>query len=392
MKILVVAFSYPPELGAAPSRLANMAEGLQKSGAEVDVLTALPNYPKGRIFDGYRARFYKKDIVNGINVYRYWTYPTISKKPVKRILNMFAFAFSLWAFAFRFKKIRSYNYVVIQSPPLVGAKSAMVLFKSLYRRKVVLNVSDLWPSTAVELGAIREGSVSHKYMCRLEKFLYRKADAIQCQSNELIQNICIDKPFFLYRNLQPTTINECFVESIAPFKIVYAGLCGVAQDILGLIKNIDFAKYGAEFHIYGGGNQANEIVDYLKAGCNSVYYHGFLDKAQMVNELSHYHASIVPLVTHITGAVPSKIFDLLPVGVPILFCGGGEGAQIVSDYHLGYVSEPADYKALEANIALISSMGINEYNALKMNCYSAARTDFSYEYQMGKYMEFLENI
>ena len=56
MKVLVVSFYYPPEIGAAASRISNMVEGLQREGAEVEVLTCLPSYPKGRIFEGYRHR------------------------------------------------------------------------------------------------------------------------------------------------------------------------------------------------------------------------------------------------------------------------------------------------------------------------------------------------
>ena len=70
MKILLVSFYYYPELGAAPSRITNMAEGFIAEGAEVDVLTCLPNYPKGRIFDGYRGRLYKKGCV-------IWTYASL---------------------------------------------------------------------------------------------------------------------------------------------------------------------------------------------------------------------------------------------------------------------------------------------------------------------------
>lgn len=395
MKVLVVAFSYAPELGAAPSRLTNMAEGLLKQGAEVDVLTCLPNYPKGRIFEGYRGRFYKKDIINGINVYRYWTYPSVSKKPLPRILNMFAFAMTLWAFAFRFKLIRTYTHVVIQTPPLVGAMSAMLLFKGLFRKKTILNVSDIWPMTAVELGAMREGSVSYKFMAWIERFLYKHMTAIQGQSNEILHHVeCMqpNKPRFLYRNLQPTKIVENLDVSSSSFKIVYAGLCGVAQNILGIIKNVDFKKYGAEFHIYGGGNQIGEIQEYLKNNECAVYYHGMLEKSSMVAELAKYQASIVPLVVRITGAVPSKIFDLLPVGIPILFCGGGEGAQIVKDYNIGLVSEPSDYIALEDNIKIMTSLPSEEYLVIKQNCYNAAVTDFSCVNQMNKYVEFLNGL
>ena len=71
MKVLVVSFYYEPELGAAPSRITNLAKGLKSFGVDVDVLTCLPNYPKGKIFDGYRGHFSMKETMDGINVFRY---------------------------------------------------------------------------------------------------------------------------------------------------------------------------------------------------------------------------------------------------------------------------------------------------------------------------------
>lgn len=105
MRVLIVSPSYLPEIGAAPSRITNMAEGLSGLGIEVDVLTCLPNYPKGRIFDGYRGGFSKTEDVNGITVFRYWTYASISKKPLVRLASMCAFATTLWCFALKRKRI-----------------------------------------------------------------------------------------------------------------------------------------------------------------------------------------------------------------------------------------------------------------------------------------------
>ena len=109
MKILLVSFYYYPELGAAPSRITNMAEGFIAEGAEVDVLTCLPNYPKGRIFDGYRGRLYKKEKTGKGTIFRYWTYATVSKNPIARAWGMISFALMMWLFAFKIRTIRSYG-------------------------------------------------------------------------------------------------------------------------------------------------------------------------------------------------------------------------------------------------------------------------------------------
>ena len=396
MKVLIVTDKYWPEVGAAPSRLANMAEGLCACGCEVDVLTSLPNYPKGRIFEGYRDCLFRQEKQNGITIFRYWVKATVSKKPLARIANMFSFACVMWLFSFRRKLIKSYDRIIIQTPSLVAATSAMIMMKKLYGRTCVLNVSDLWPLSAVDIGAIRHGSLSYRFMAMLERFLYRHADAILGQSNEIISYIKSvgfnSQKFFLYRNLQPYEVNYGVKKRHQPLRIVYAGLLGVAQDILGIVKHVDFASMGAELHLYGGGNQAEAIEDYIAAGAKGIFYHGFQEKEHMGTELMKYDASIVPLASCITGAVPSKIFDLIPIGLPILFCGGGEGAQIVSFYQLGYVSEPSDYEFLKKNVRHLAALDEAAYMQLVENCIVAAHTDFDFSTQMKSAFHFLQSL
>lgn len=395
-------------MGAAPSRISNMAEGLAQLTSlngeklNVDVLTCLPNYPKGRIFDGYRHCFSKREKLNGINVFRYWTYATVSKNPVARLLSMLVFALDVWLFGLKFWRIRHYDRIIVQSPPLPIGFSTVALFSCLYRKTTVLNISDLWPTSAIELGAVKEGSVNHKVLAWMEKFVYQKTTAYQGQSQEIIdhiENFGCHKPHFLYRNLQPVTPTNVTSASLplslpprTPLRIVYAGLLGVAQDILGLVKGIDFKALGAELHIYGGGNQAQEIEEYVKSHDSGVTCHGYKTKEEINQMLGSFHASIVPLVVPIKGAVPSKIFDLLPHGTPIVFCGGGEGENIVRNYRLGLVSPPGDYKHLTENIRLLKSMSDEDYRQLRMNCLQAAQEEFSFYKQMKKYYAFLKTI
>lgn len=395
MRILLVSFYYRPEIGAAPSRIANMADGLRKQGCVVDVLTCLPNYPKGRIYDGYRHRLYLKEKEDCGDVYRYWTYATVSKNPLLRAWGMCSYALMMWAFAFKVKKVRSYDTVIVQSPPLFVSFSALLLFKCLYKKKTLLNVSDLWPLSAIELGAMRDGGMLCKIFSKIERFIYRKSDGILGQSKEILEYISgFESPnkMFLYRNLQHYKVATTPKSRNHTIKIVYAGLLGVAQNILGIIEGVDFKKYGVEFHIYGGGNQAKAIESYIASHDNNVYYHGYVTKEKMAAELKKYDVSIVPLVTRIKGAVPSKIFDILPMGIPVLFCGGGEGAQIVNDYGVGFVSEPGDYESLGNNIRKIQSLSDAEYKQLSENCLKASHTDFDFDLQMKKCYKFLQEI
>ena len=393
MKVLVVSFYYEPELGAAPSRIANLAKGLKAAGVDVDVLTCMPNYPKGQIFDGYRGRFSMKEQIDGIDVYRYWTYATVSKNPFKRVLAMTAYAATMWAFAFKRKLVRSYDRVIVQSPPIMVSVSAMLLFKKLFGKNVVLNVSDLCPGSAVELGFVREGSISFKALSSFERFIYRNADSVMGQSQEILEHVesmFPGKRTFLYRNLQPAGAATAAVkQKDGQLKLVYAGLFGVAQGMLQLLKAVDFVALGVEMHLYGGGNQVEEIQEYIKNGDKNIWYHGYVSKQQMNEELKKYNLSVIPLAAAIHGAVPSKIFDLLPAGIPILFSGNGEGARIVEECRFGLVSEYGDYKALEQNIRTFVDMPSDEYSAYSANCLEASRDAYSFSKQLERFIGFL---
>lgn len=394
MKVLIVSFYYEPEFGAAPSRITNLAKGLKASGEDVDVLTCLPNYPKGKIFDGYRGHFSMKEQIDGVNVYRYWTYATVSKNPLKRVLAMTAYAVSMWSFAFKRKMIKSYDRVIVQSPPILVSVSAITLFKKLYGKEVILNVSDLWPGSAVELGFVRKGSLSFKVLSCFEKYIYKNAHSVMGQSQEIMEHVATmfpGKRTFLYRNLQPAENESATVRlKDGALKIVYAGLFGVAQDMLSLLKSIDFKGLGVEMHLYGGGNQVEAILEYIKDGDKNIWYHGCVSKQQMNEELKKYQLSIIPLAAAIHGAVPSKIFDLLPAGIPILFSGNGEGARIVKECGFGLVSEYGDYKALERNIGAFADMSQEEYATYSANCLNASCDVFSFSKQLERFVGFLE--
>lgn len=172
---------------------------------------------------------------------------------------MMSFATMLWLFAFKIKKIQGYDRVIIQSPPLPVAGSAITLFKKIFGRKILVNISDLWPLSAVELGAMCEGGKIYNIFAWIERYIYRNADGIFGQSEEIIRHVNqfpSTKNKFVYRNLQQYAVAAQPKRKHTPFRIVYAGLLGVAQDIYSIIENIPFQSIGAEFHLYGGGNQA----------------------------------------------------------------------------------------------------------------------------------------
>ena len=159
--------------------------------------------------------------------------------------------------------------------------------------------------------------------------------------------------------------------------------------MLSLLKSIDFVALGVEMHLYGGGNQIDDILKYISGGDKNIWYHGYVSKQQMNEELQQYDLSIIPLATHIYGAVPSKIYDLLPAGIPVLFSGGGEGARIVKENRFGLVSKHGDYVSLEKNIKVFVDMPSEEYSTYADNCLKAAAGEYSFAKQMESFCKFL---
>jgi len=420
MRILIIAERYWPEVGAAPSRLANMAEGLKLEGAEVDMLTGFPNYPKGKIFEGYKGRISMKENVRGINVFRYWMYATVSRAPTARLLCMFSLAFTLWGFVFKRKRILSYDLVIIQTPTLVVASSAMILFKKLYHRKCVLNVSDIWPITALDMGVLAKKSWSYKFLALLERFLYRNAIGFMGQSEEILNHIAQEigtngrsndttqkdtddilnskkwtenKRLFLYRNLQYYKEAEPHQKKAHTLKIVFSGMLGVAQDVYGIVQHVNFKDLGVEFHIIGGGKQFDEIDEWCKTHPDSnVYTYGFVPKTEIPSKLKNMDASIVPLVSRIRGAVPSKIYDILPQGIPIIFCGGGEAANFVQRNNIGFSCPPNDYNTLTQHIIRLRDISAESYEDLSKNCICVSKDQLDFKDQMNKCYSFLSTI
>ncbi len=342
-QLMIITSYFPPEIGAASNRIYHLAEGL-KSEYKVTVITPLPNYPTGKIFDSYKRKRKATSHENGIEIHRLWIYPSISKNKFIRLFAMLSYSFSLiWFFIWH--KIPS--KVIVQSPPLLVSFTCMFFLRSK-KRKLILNVSDLWPSAGFELGALKK-NFSYWFLQKLEHFNYKNAQLILGQSEEILSHIktITTKPdFFLYRNypdINPIAIPE--KPNSKNLKMVYAGLLGVAQGIFKLCQSLNLNNI--EFHIYGSGAEEEKIKDFIRSQKTlSIYFHGRLDRDVLHKTLINYDIAIIPLLKRIYGSVPSKIFEYAKLGLPLLYFGGGEGEDIIQKFKLGWVASQGDYRAL----------------------------------------------
>jgi len=391
MRIGLLTQYYKPEMGAPQNRLYEMVRGLKELGNDMYIITAMPNYPTGKIFDAYKGKIICNEMIDDIPVKRYWLYASNTRKVIPRIWNMVSFS-CMALLSIRYLRKLHLDYLIVESPPLTLGLVGIWLAK-FAKCKLIANISDIWPLSAKELGAISEGRL-YRILERLEHKIYRSAHLCMGQSQEIVDHIASHggKNVYLFRNgVDPTRFQIARNDAITyPVKIIYAGLLGFAQGVADICKSINFADIGAEFHIYGAGGEQEEIEQYLQQNPNrGIFYHGVVSRQELPKKLQEAHLTLVPLVKNIYGAVPSKIYESMAAGLPIMFIGEGEGAKIVENNAIGLVAHAKDYATLQANIQYIVSHPDIMKNMID-HCQKCAQTKFNRPQQILSLHQYLQ--
>ena len=383
-EILIISNYYPPEKGAAANRIEQLALKLHQNNYKVSVICPLGNYPKGELFPEYKGKFSVTEKRDDITVKRLWIYPSVSKNLIVRIISVLSFSLSLF-FYLLFKKTP--QKVVVQSPPLL-LSFISVFVLSLKNKKIILNISDLWPLAAIELKALKENSFSHKFSLFLERFIYKKATLIIGQSNEIISHVKSlfpEKECHLYRNFPDHKVEnfDLKLEENQPVKIFYAGLLGIAQGVLEMCEKINLNGLNIELHLFGDGAEKNQIEALISSGKGkNIFFHGMMERNDLHDKLKTFDIAIVPLKVRIYGSVPSKIFEYGALGFPILYFGGGEGETIVLENNMGWVASVENYTELNSQLQLISKMSKSELFEMKKRIFDESKNRFNLDNQM----------
>lgn len=377
MKICIITPNFPPENGAASSRIFFMASAMKDAGLEVEVLSVMPSYPTDRIAKGYRGKWYVKEEIAGICVRRVWMYPSHSVKTFPRLLSMGTQAIGigllgLWSFLKNGRPERLF----VQSPPLPLAFSGYGLAR-MFGIRLVANFSDIWPRAIADLGHLSEGFL-YKALHGIEKKIYKNAELCVGQSDEIVSYIqkYAQKPVFLYRTGVDTRL--FFPADPVPkrgetLKMVYAGLLGVAQGMLEVCKNVDFAAIGAELHILGAGSEETALRLFLELNPGrGVYFSGWVPAKEVADKIRGYDVALVPQKAKVLGTFPSKIYEAMASGLPVLLMSRGEAAEIVTESQAGLVSPPGAYEELKKNILLFKTMPDESIETMRLNARKTA--------------------
>ena len=324
MKILVLTQYFPPETGAPQNRLYELSMRLMKKDIKVEVLTAMPNYPKMEIFEEYKGKSYVEEDMNGLKVYRAKIFVSKSKGIFKRLLNYFSFVYTSYK---RGKKLGNYDYILCESPPLFLGYSATRLAKKL-NAKLIFNVSDLWPESAEKLNLV-SNKLFLKMAYNLEANLYEKSYLVTGQTQGIVDSISERFPhkkvYWLPNGVDINRYDPKLVEKgnfrhqydIDDNDIVflYGGIIGHAQGLELIVKVArHFTNQPVKFVLLGSGPEKDKLIALnQKMGHSNVIFADPVGRNEMGSIIKEIDVSLVPLrkIDLFLGAIPSKIFEIL---------------------------------------------------------------------------------
>lgn len=356
MNIALLTHYYPPEIGAPQARLSEMAKTWRQEGHTVTVLTCFPNHPDGIIPEKYRDMKYFEEEVSGIKVCRTWVYATPNKGFLRKILGHISFMFS--SLILGGKVFRGQDVIIVSSPTFFSVISAWVLSRR-YRIPYVFEVRDLWPAIFIELGVLKNKVVIH-VLEKIELLLYKKSAAVVSVTHSFSDNI-IKRG--IPQNKVFTITNGVDLDSYVPqeknsrilnkygfgnkFIVMYMGAHGISH---ALGKIVDAAEKLSKiedilFLFIGDGAEKNSLVAKAKQiNLKNIFFLPSQQKSLVPELYSVMDVGLVPLrdIPLFSTFIPSKMFEIMAMGKPIVASVTGEAAEILEKSKAALISPPEE--------------------------------------------------
>jgi len=371
MHILFLSDNFPPEVNAPASRTFEHCREWVAAGHKITIITCAPNFPKGKVFEGYRNRLWQAEEMEGIRVIRVWSYITRNEGFAKRILDYLSYMIAASIAAFFVRRID----VIIGTSPQFFTICAAYFVATVKRRPWVLELRDIWPESIRAVGAVQQSRLLD-WLEQLELYLYRKATSIVAVTHAFKKNL-IDRgidgeKISVVTNgvdvtrFSPTEKNpelETSLDLKNRFVAGYIGTHGLAH---GLDTLIDAAALlnnrpdGDQFRILMIGDGANRAQLEERAATKDLKNILFIDsvpKDEVVRYWSLLDASIIHLKKSdlFKTVIPSKLFECMAMGIPVLHGVEGESAEIVTRADIGLAFEPENAEMLVQKILLLQN-------------------------------------
>lgn len=362
MKILFLTDNFVPETNAPATRTYEHCKEWVKQGVDVTIITCVPNFPKGKVFDGYKNKLIQKEVIDGIKVIRVWSYISANQGTVKRILDYVSFMVSSFLVGLFIKT----DLIVATSPQFFTAISGrwLAFWK---RRKWVMEVRDIWPESIKAVGAMKDGFIL-KFFEYLEHEMYESADKIVVVTDSFKKYIVethgiekskvgvvkngINSDQFIPKDKNQQLLKDLNLEG--KFIIGYIGTHGMAHALDFILASAhQLTNEKIHFLLVGdGANKQNLLILKERLNLQNVTMLDNVDKNRVKDYISILDIGLVNLKKSDTfkSVIPSKIFELCAMHKPILIGVEGEAKKIVEDYKVGCAFIPEDYDSFESRL------------------------------------------
>lgn len=358
MHILFISQYYPPEIGAASNRISYFAQFLAKTGHTVSVLTSAPNYPEGKIYPGFQNRFSVKQ-ENGVTVYRTRIFLTPKANTLARLIHYLSFMVS--SFITR-RKIEKPDIIIATSPPLFTGLIG-IIFKKLWRVPIILDIRDLWPESVESVGAVKNKKLLRQGE-KLAHWMYKSANRITATSPGIQKNLpesMQEKIIILPNGAELNLFGEGIRNQDArsawmrkkwnlggKFAVLYTGNLGLAQAPEIFVKTAEILKQVQDdivFLLVGSGVLLPKIEkEAREKNLTNIIFAGNQPRNRMPEFVAAANVCIIPYKKADTfrNTLPSKMFDYMAGGKPIIINLKGEASELIAQAQCGLLAKEED--------------------------------------------------
>lgn len=379
MKILFITDNFTPEVNAPATRTyEHCKEWIKDKDVKVTIITCNPNFPHGKIYDGYKNKLYQKEYIDGIEIIRVWSYITSNSGFVKRVLDYISFGIM----AFFIGLFKSHDIIVATSPQFFTTWAAWGISK-IRRKPWIFELRDLWPESIKTVGAMKQGKIID-ILEKIELGLYKDSTKVVAvtdafKTNLISRGIPENKIDVVTNgsNLELFTLKHKDLDLLKKlnlenkFIIGYIGTHGMAHSLDFIVSSLSkIEDESLHFLFIGDGAMKQNIMkiaDTLRL--KNITFLSSIAKEEVPRYLGIIDVSLAPLKKedNFKTVIPSKIFEASAMQKPTLLGVEGQAQEIIEKYNAGLCFEPENEKDFLEKLNILKSNNL-KYQQLQKGC------------------------
>ena len=400
MRILFLTDNFPPEVNAPATRTFEHCQEWIKKGHQITVITCAPNFPHGKLYNGYKNKLYQCELISEIKVIRVWSYMSSNSGFAKRVIDYLSFAFM----SFFIGIFQKHDIIIATSPQFFTTWSGWAISK-IRRKPWIFELRDLWPESIKTVGVMKQGYIIN-LLEKIELGLYKSCNRVVAVTdafkNNLIARGIENNKIEVVTNgsnmelFYPRKVDISLLKSLGlegKFVVGYIGTHGMAHNLDFIIKAIEkISDSDVHFLFIGDGAMKSKIVNTSKElQLKNISFLDSVSKDEVPRYLSIIDISLAPLKKddNFKTVIPSKIFESSAMQIPILLGVQGQAQEILEKYGAGVCFEPDNEKDFIEKLSALKD--ISFYQKCQDGCVKLA-ADYDRKKLADKMLDIIDKI